>query len=177
MDNYIFDINNNLYQNIGNNKWVNIKLVKDKKIKKAIFSISHSLYIDEDDILWYYDNSTLVLKIDNIKFKKIYLGDENFYIIDDQNNVYVYGYNLSGQLGLGHSSTVNKLTLLEDIKTKKISAGNTYALIIDKTDNLYFTGFLSNSYDTYDIRQYYVPTSLNMKAKYIYIHIKKDLLS
>jgi len=69
-------------------------------------------------------------KIPNIKAKFISAGRYHSLIIDQENNVYSFGYNGYGQLGLGDNINRNKPEKISNIKAKAISAGEGYSLII-----------------------------------------------
>ena len=54
--------------------------------------------------------------------------------IDENNEVMSFGFNVNGQLGLGHYHDVDVPTEIKNIKAKQIACGVRQSLIIVKND-------------------------------------------
>jgi alpha-tubulin suppressor-like RCC1 family protein len=68
--------------------------------------------------------------IPNIKASQIAAGLGHSFIIDLENNVYAFGFNDVGQLGLGDIEKRYVPTLIPNIKAKQVAAGSGYSFII-----------------------------------------------
>jgi alpha-tubulin suppressor-like RCC1 family protein len=69
--------------------------------------------------------------IPNIKARKVSAGIGHSLIIDLEGNVYAFGNNEDGQLGLGHIDEQNLPvpSLIPGIKAHQVAAGFTHSLI------------------------------------------------
>ena len=86
-----------------------------------------------------------ILSFNNIKAKFISSGGYHSLIIDENNDIYSFGYNKYGQLGLGNNINRNipeKIPIIDTniIKVKAISAGKFHSLIIDENNDVYSFG-------------------------------------
>jgi len=62
---------------------------------------------------------TKVSDLDRIKIEKIYTNYDSVYCLSENGEVYVSGNNASGQLGLGHTNNVNKITKIPQLEKVK----------------------------------------------------------
>jgi alpha-tubulin suppressor-like RCC1 family protein len=87
----------------------------------------------------------LIIKFYCRLFKiKIKCGQFHFMILFD-NNIYSWGQNRLGQLGLGHFETINKPTKINLPDVVKISCGYSHTMALDKNGNLYAWGSCGSS--------------------------------
>ena len=72
-----------------------------------------------------------------IAIRQIACGFEHTVILQDDNNVLVFGYNGYGQLGLGHNRDQNKpQILMKGIPIRQIACGDNHTVILqDDNDN------------------------------------------
>jgi len=135
------------------------------KAKQIACGYYHSMIIDINDNVWSFGNNGSVLfknngggqlglgdntnrntptQIPNIKATQISCGDDFSMIIDTNSNVWSFGHNYYGQLGLGDNGVNtdrNKPTQIPDIKAKQIACGRDHAMIIDTDNNVMSFGF------------------------------------
>jgi len=78
--------------------------------------------------------------ISEIKALQVAAGKSHSIILDLNNNVWTFGRNNEGQLGL--DDTTNRLipTLIPHLKAKWIAAGGNHSIIIDLEDNVWSFG-------------------------------------
>jgi len=205
----LIDINDNVWS-FGNNVKVQLGLgdTTDRNIPTNIHSVEgwngkakyiacgeyHSIIIDTNDNVWSFGNNNkgqlglgdtnnrpVPNKIPSVegwngKAKYIECGGNHSIIIDMNDNVWSFGNNYSGQLGLGDTnnrlvptkiSSVEGWTLKE--KAKQIASGRSSSLIIDMNDNVWsFGNNQSGQLGLDDIENRNKPTQiLNIKAKQI----------
>lgn len=146
------------------------KQVGDFKVKHISCGTSHSIFIDTDNNVWafgsimsYYfelkQDKTLQYNVPTllkgIKAKQVASGKNHNLIIDMDNNVWAFGMNDSGQLGIGNSSTTvipSKISHYfkdnkrygEPIKALKVACGTTISVIIDENHDVYICGSNKN---------------------------------
>lgn len=121
------------------------------------------------------NNSNLYIAtaIPNIKINSIACGN-NHTMIDMDNNIWTFGNNERGQLGLGDNTQRNVPTQViiwqENIKAQAVSCGGNQTVIIDLNNNVW--AFESNFHRRF-VQGTYVPTQiftdddLPVKAKYV----------
>ena len=75
-----------------------------------------------------------------IPIRQIACGGYHTVILQDNNDVLVFGWNDYGQLGLGHNDNQNKpITLMQGIPIRKIACGEDHTIILqDNNDVLVF---------------------------------------
>jgi alpha-tubulin suppressor-like RCC1 family protein len=112
------------------------------------------------------------LKSVNYRAKSIVCGDSHTVIIDLNDNVWMFGRNNFGQLGLGDDENRNKPTVLtidgQNFKARAISCGRFHTMLIDLNDSVWTFG--DNTYGQLglnDDRIRSTPNALNLKAKAI----------
>jgi alpha-tubulin suppressor-like RCC1 family protein len=115
-----------------------------------------TMIIDLDDNVWGFGYNRLgVLGLgDNIhrniptllpwsyenKAKFVYCSNSYAMIIDTNDNVWAFGYNGYGQLGLGDTESRNIPTQIPEIKARSVSCGNNHTIIIDINNNVWGFG-------------------------------------
>jgi len=108
-------------------------------------------FIDSNDYLWKsLDSLELSEKFSslydwNSKAKKISAGHDNFFVIDNDNNLWASGLNKYGELGLGDNNKRNKPTKLSsgngwNGKVKDISTTEFSSCMIDMDNNVWVFG-------------------------------------
>ena len=97
-------------------------------------------------------NESLEINLIEIKkIKKIFCGSYTSFAIDDNNKLYAWGINCSGQLGLGHKNNAkkpteintnqkNNLCLLENEYIKQIVGGGLHTILYTNLNRLFSTG-------------------------------------
>ena len=97
-----------------------------------------------------YDMLTLprlVYKLCDIKIKKIFSGYDYNFVIDNENNVYSWGDNSSGQCGLGDKILIKSPKqlffpeLTEDDYIDNIICGNSFTYFISNNNKIFLCGF------------------------------------
>ena len=149
---------------------------------------THSIIVDTDRNAWSFgrnntsqlglgDNNnrhtlTQIQTPSGIKVKQVSLGDFFSMIIDTDSNVWSFGYNISGQLGLGDEENRNTPTQIQNVKAKQIACGHHHSMIINMND--YVWSFGNNEFgqlgfgDNYEEDYISTPTQIqNVKAKQI----------
>lgn len=133
----------------------NPQLIPGIKAKMVIAGHRHSAIIDtNNNVLVCGSNSygnlglstysdTMVnqfTKIPNIKANLVICGAYHTVILDLQGRVYTFGYNYSGQLGLGHNITVSSPTVINNMRAKSVSTFSHHTAIIDYNNDLWLFG-------------------------------------
>ena len=80
-------------------------------------------------------------QISGIKAKAVSCGYSHTIIIDLNNNVWAFGQNHRGQLGLGDNQNRNIPVQIPDIKAKAVSCGEHHTMIIDLNNNVWAFGY------------------------------------
>ena len=120
----------------------------------------HTLGIDEQGNLWAWGrnengelgngtttrSSSIPVQIkEGTKFKKVGSGHWYSLAIDEQGNLWAWGYNRNGQLGDGTTTDSSiPIQIKEGTKFKEVSAGVSYSLAIDEQGNLWAWGYNRN---------------------------------
>jgi len=79
-------------------------------------------------------------QIPNIKAKQIAAGHGHTIIIDLENNVWAFGDNRYGQLGLSDYDYRYNFTQINNFEAKQVSTGKNYTILIDYTNNVWTFG-------------------------------------
>jgi len=162
------------------------KIPYDIKAKQIACGGRHSMIINTDSNVWSFGTNTfgqlglgdngldtdrnIPTQIPNIKAKQIACGEQHSMIIDMNDNVWSFGQNLDGQLGLGDGLfSFNKPIQIQNIKAKQIACGGNFSMIIDTNSNVWSFG---NNYKGQlglgDKEKRNKPTQIpNIKAKQI----------
>lgn len=146
----LYKKNNIIAKDIGEGKEVILVLDSDNKVwiyKK--YNLTKELLIKNQ-----FKDYTIFTKIKDRKFRTISVGTYHSLMIDFLGNVWSFGHNEYGQLGLlastknSTNSRNNKIirtpTQISNFKAEDISAGKYHSLIIDKSNNVYSFGSNSN---------------------------------
>lgn len=156
---------NNYYQlGVGNTKNQNtpqkVILPNEVKAKFVFCGDSFSFFLGDDDNLysWGYNyygqlgiGNTIVQKTpqlikfpNNVKAKLVSIGKDHCMTIGDDGNLYTWGRNQNGQLGIGNTENKNTpqlVNLSNGIKAKYIYSGGFHSLMIGTDNNLYSWGY------------------------------------
>src|SRR3990167_6063137 len=116
-----------------------------------------SLFVDRDGNVWGMGNSPegelgfigQYTEPQQIKFEenvkiKMAAASRNYYsvFLDEHGSVWTCGYNVYGQLGLGHSNNVATPSMIENIpKMSSISAGHYHTLLLDENGEVWTCGY------------------------------------
>jgi len=76
----------------------------------------------------------------DIRAKAVFAGTHQSFFIDSDNNVWAFGNDRDGQLGLGIGGYVHTPTQIHNFKAKYISSGGAHTLFIDLEDSIWVTG-------------------------------------
>lgn len=153
------DLNNNIWV-WGNGSDGQLGLGKDKPIVRRKYNW------DVDKI-----STSTPIQIPDIKAIQVSTSSQHNVIIDTENNVWTFGNNRCGQLGLGHIENVFVPTKIPGIKAKFVNAGTTSSAIIDLENNVWMFGN-GNGWQLGlgDEKQRNTPTQIpNFKAKSVSI--------
>ena len=126
------------------------------KITAIACGSGHSIAIDENGNVWAWGNNLMrqlgngsttdsstpinisapvASPINNVKITDITCGQYHNMAIDENGNVWAWGRNTSGQLGLGDTTTVvnrpTKVTALSDVDVKAITCGQSTSFALD----------------------------------------------
>nr|QBK90128.1 MAG: regulator of chromosome condensation protein [Pithovirus LCPAC102] len=150
---------------VGNNDSINIptKIEFNYKVKSISCGRNHTIIIDENDYLWsfgdnrngqlglnyylgskYSNNRNIPIKIEfNYKVKSVSCGGAHTIIIDENDYLWSFGCNDTGQLGIkiGYYIDIYIPTKIAfNHKVKSVSCGNDHTIIIDENDKLWAFG-------------------------------------
>lgn len=114
-----------------------------------------------------YDQSTPI-SLNKLKFKDMTVSC-HIIGIDLNNNVWAFGCNSNGQLGLDDNINRTRPIQIPNIKAKQVSAGYWHTAIIDLDDNIWCCGNnCSGQLGLYDKKDRLIPTMVpNVKAKQV----------
>ena len=95
-------------------------------------------------------------------------------IIDQQDNIWSFGWNVHGQLGLGDNIKRFSPTQIAEVKAKFAACGGSHTLLIDPQNNVLSFGYNNNGqlglgfgYGTNRLIPAQIPLPEGVKAKYI----------
>ncbi len=156
----------NSYGQLGNNLTATalspVLIENEINFKDISAGVDYTIAIDENDNLWAWGNnkygklgieSTTLKSIiptklrTEVKFKKISAGQYHSLAIDENGDIWGWGYNNHGQLGFVStgSNYENKPIKIEtEVKFKEIVAGQYHSLAIDESGNLWSWGYNNN---------------------------------
>jgi alpha-tubulin suppressor-like RCC1 family protein len=111
------------------------------------------------------------IEIPNLKAKQVSTGSHHTVVIDLNDNIWVFGQNITGQLGLGDYKNRYTPTQIPKLKAKQVSAGMLHTLLMNLDDNIWaFGNNLSGQLgiDNTIKKNRYVPITIpSIKAKQI----------
>lgn len=161
----------------------------------------HTMIIDLDNNVWAFGRNndgqlglddqlsrfvpTQVLSSDgqNLKAKSVSCGESYTMIIDMNDNVWAFGYNNNGQLGLGnqmiHFSPTQVLPITgQNLKAKAISCGKSHTILIDLNNNVWaFGGNDMGQLGLGDTQDRHVPTQIpNINAQSVSCGYKHTII-
>jgi alpha-tubulin suppressor-like RCC1 family protein len=102
--------------------------------------------------------TALIVDGQQMQSKYISCNGSHTILIDMNDNVWAFGHNVHGQLGLGDTIQRNTPTQLIGVKTKNISCGNNHTIVIDLNNNL--LGFGNNEEGTLGLGENITNTDL-----------------
>lgn len=132
-------------------------LLNNLKAKQIACCAYRSFIIDLDDNLWDCGTSIFgqlrvgtpglnILSPRQIpirgetKIKRVSCGYNHTLVIDIEDNVWSYGYNYSGQLGLNDNNNRGGFTRIHNLKAKTITCNGNYSGVIDFNDDIWMFG-------------------------------------
>lgn len=142
------------------NKFIPTQL-ENFKAKQVSAGERHTILIDLNDNVWSFGSSSegqlglgdgefhittptqVFFNNKPFKAKQVSTRSTHTVVIDLNDNVWAFGENDSGQLGLGDNINRDEPTMIENLKAKEVSVGSGFTLIIDLDDNVWSFG--SNS--------------------------------
>lgn len=169
---FIIDLENNLW-GFGYNDDRQLATDKDFIIETPILILNnvksvsssrwHTILIDLDDNVWTFGNNESgqlglgyisdwaatpqKVLVNNQPFKAK-LSSSQGLIVDLENNLWAFGSNIYGELGLGHDNPVlspQQVIINETpFKAKFVDSRERYSLVIDMDDNLWYFGSFLN---------------------------------
>jgi alpha-tubulin suppressor-like RCC1 family protein len=166
------------------------------KVKSISFNFLHIVALDFDNNVWVFGNNDRgqlglgdnfdrpipkmisfdALGLPKLNFKSIVTGESHTVALDINNNVWTFGRNNVGQLGLGDTRERAIPTMIQphtfglrDFRVKSIYAGSNQTMVIDFNDDVWVFG--ENNFGQLgvgDMLNRLLPTKINnFKAKYI----------
>lgn len=158
-----YDIFVVVYDNAGNktkSEKITKKAKQNIKFKTISAGYNHSIGIDENGVLWtwgdnyfgqlgngFQGSSAYKLRPvkttleDSVKFSKISAGGDVNFAIDEEGNIWAWGYNLDGLIGIGGKENVLRPTqITRGTKFIQVDSGGYYVLAIDEFGNIWGWG-------------------------------------
>ena len=74
------------------------------------------------------------------KVKRVSIGSDHVVFTDLDDNVWSFGHNTRGELGLGHTEPTNEILQIPQLKGKEVFAGDNITFLIDLDDNIWIWG-------------------------------------
>jgi len=113
--------------------------------------------------------TNLPMKIPDIKARQVSAGWSHSLLLDPEGNVWAFGNNTYGQLGLSDTLMRNTPARIPGIKARQVSAGMHYSLIVDLEGNVWAFG--SNTSGQLGLQEYddiNIPTMIpEIKARQV----------
>lgn len=140
----IIDTNDNVWS-IGYNNYgqLGLNVPRDNplfpetpgvKLSSILKNGYHSIVYD------FHPNALIPERVPNIKASMVACGGYHSMIIDLDNNIYAFGANNFGQLGLNDTSHQFIPTQIPDIKARFVTCGAYFTIIIDLNDDIWSFG-------------------------------------
>ena len=79
--------------------------------------------------------------ITGLKAGQVSTGTNHTLVRDLDNNLWSFGGNNKGQLGLGHLRNSNTPTSIPTLKVRQVTAGDNYSIVIDQDYYLWSFGY------------------------------------
>jgi alpha-tubulin suppressor-like RCC1 family protein len=169
MDNNVWGFGFNNYGQLGlgdrrNRRFPTLltHMGQNMKARSVHCGVDHTLLIDMEYNVWVFGSNfhgglglginrlsvttphRLIYMGQNIKAKSASCGENSNLLIDLDDNVWAFGSNEFGELGLGDNEDKHTPFLIQTQKAKHVSCGRNYGMIIDMNDNVW--GFGSNEF-------------------------------
>ena len=134
--------------NVRKSNEVTVTTTSMKKFRQVDSRFGGNYVLDEEGNIYLLqinsDVHTPILIADkNYNFVKMSVGVQHYLAIDENGNLYSWGSNTDGQLGIERSNTTSynvPVKIMEGTKFIEICAGYTNSFAIDEEGNLYFSG-------------------------------------
>ena len=159
-----------------------VKVSNGSKVKTVGCGSGHTIIITKDGTLYSFgdngygqlglgDNTPmnipiLVAALNDLKVKVVSCGNNHTVIITEDGNLYSFGKNEFGQLGLGNIGDKNEpklVTIPGGLKVKAASCGYHHTVIITEDNNFYTFGRNRNiQLGLGDTTNRYIPTLVNI---------------
>lgn len=150
------------------NRVIPTKIETLPSIKSVLVGNSFTIFLDYQGYVWYCGKNVqpemknVPTKLEGAeKIIKISSGSEHFLLLDEVENVFSFGLNDVGQLGLGHNEDRIIPTLVENIpKIKDICCGSHHSILMDENGICWTFG--DNSFGQLGLDQYNtnIPTKI-----------------
>ena len=118
----------------------NVYVAGDQTYGQAGNSATNATYLPKFQLM-----DTSAIKATGTQAVKVYAGDYNVFVLDGLGNLWATGYNGLGQLGLGNTTNVNKLTKVQGVSnvidvmpTKDPAEASSRSTFILQADGLVF---------------------------------------
>ena len=160
----------------------------DTKITSVACGVEHILFLSENGNLFVSGSNVSgqlglgqnvisqkipVLLINNILIKEICCGNYHSMIYKKNGDIFVFGQNGFGQLGLGHTNNQYNPVLLKNIQNAKIYSAYVTSIILENNGDVYIFGSGYNMINDRSIECYYKPKLLlnDPEIKHMYCGI------
>lgn len=188
IDNNVLTFGDNLVGELGlgdnRTRYIPTK-IPNIQAKHVSTGLNHTVIIDTNNNVWAFgygsfgqlglgqgqgnQTKNAPTQIPNIKAKQVSARYYHTVIIDIDDNVWTFGWNSYGQLGIGNYENQYVPMQIPNIKAKQVSAGNRHTVVIDIDDNVWSFG--RNDYGQLglgDNEDRNIPTQIpNLKAKQV----------
>lgn len=150
-----------------NRRFWELKYIRDygePLVQVDRFSVDWKKLYREGNLFLYYES---LFQPGDINARVVASGNFYIMVIDINNNLWTYGFDKFGGLGLGDVNNVNELTGV-GIKAEYVACGDNHTMTIDRENNLWVFGH--NDFGQLglgDTNNRSVPTPVGIKAKFI----------
>ena len=161
--------------NVRKSNEVTVTTTSMKKFRQVDSRFGGNYVLDEEGNIYQLqinrDAHTPILIADkNYNFVKMSVGGQHYLAIDENGNLYSWGSNTYGELGLSSAGQYPTPTkIMEGTKFIEICAGYTNSFAIDEEGNLYFSG--DSEGVLYDVRYQYGFVKIEAGVKFKKISI------
>ena len=107
-----------------------------------VYGWGKSLYYELENTMWVSFIDPVLLSVSNVK--NIYCYLQSMFVITNDNELYACGNNWHGNLGLGHTNTVTKLTKVPIQNVENVACNGLTTFILSN-DKIYMCGKLIKS--------------------------------
>ena len=132
----------------GKCKWNEIKLFATKNISKIAAGSEHAMFLETNGKLWWTLDGRNCERMDvfikmRVRVKDVCCGRDHNLIIDENYNVWSWGYNYYGQCGNGTTKDIGEpeiIDALKDERIKEIQCGYVHSYCRTFNDENYMFG-------------------------------------